>query len=212
MDARRIYNPAFDFEERDEEAEEMNAGPFKVLFSKEEIANIIEKKTGGFYMYGEKAVMNTAAYQFISDKRASCFKLLTPRIPNGFFHAIVSYFKQDLKKEAIVNITYHKRLGRFFIRYPDLEETKRERAYIIYNFKSWLRREEIVVLQIHSHNTMPAFFSPTDDKDEYLPGLYGVIGNLDNDTPSVSFRFSGMGYQKEVPMGELFTEVAFHAV
>ena len=32
--------------------------------------------------------------------------------------------------------------------------------------------------QFHSHGHYPAFFSSTDDADEQLPGLYGVIGSI----------------------------------
>ncbi len=210
----RYFNRAFDFEERDEEAEELNAGPFKTLHSPGEIANVIEGKVGGFYKCGEKAVINTAAYQFIDDGRFSSLRLNVPPIPNGFLTAIENYFRQDLNKEAIVNVTYNRLLKRFFLRYPTEEETKREKNYIIYNFKNWLSKEESIVLQIHSHNTMPAFFSSTDDKDEYLPGLYGVMGNLDTDHPSMAFRFSGMGLEKLLTVGEIFAdkEVTSYAV
>lgn len=206
MDAKKFYNRAFDFEERDDEAEELNAGPFKTLRSAKEIADAIEGRVGGFYQCGEKAVINTAAYQFIDDGRFSSLSLNVPQIPNGFLTAIKNYFRQDLTKEAIVNVTYNKLLKRFFLRYPSEEETRREKAYIIYNFRNWLSREEILVLQIHSHNTMPAFFSSVDDKDEFLPGLYGVVGNLDTENPSMAFRFSGMGCEKLLSVNEIFAE------
>lgn len=35
------------------------------------------------------------------------------------------------------------------------------------------------ILEIHSHNTMGAYFSTTDDADEQQFGLYGVVGRLD---------------------------------
>ena len=213
MDAKRFYNYSFDFEERDDEAEELNAGPFKVLHTASEVAEAIEGKVGGFYKCGNKAVINTAAYQYIDDGRFSSVELLTPHIPNGFLNAIISYFRQDLTKEAIVNVTYNKLLKRFFLRYPSEEETRQEKTYIIYNFKNWIHREEVPVLQIHSHNTMPAFFSSTDDADEYLPGLYGVIGNLDTENPSMVFRFSGMGLEKILSVNEIFAkEVTPYAV
>ena len=204
--SRYYYNRAFDFEERDEDAEEMSKGPFKVLHSNLEIAAAVDGKLPGFYSFGEKKVANTAAYQFITDGRFSTLKLSTPKIPQSFLTAIVSYFRQDLTKEAIVKVTYNKVLRRFFLRYPNMEETKAEKGYIIYNFSRWIQRDEITVLDIHSHNTMPAFFSATDDADEYIPGLYGVIGNLDSEQPTMAFRFSGWGIEKSLDMSELFAE------
>lgn len=212
MDAKRFYNKTFDFEERDEVAEELNAGPFKELRSSAEIAKAIEGKVGGFYRFGEKVVVNTAAYQFLADEYSSVLTLFTPMIPISFLEAVVSYFRQDLSKEAIVNISYNRVLKRFFLRYPVAEETKAEKHYIIYNFRNWLIRDEVTVLQIHSHNTMPAFFSSVDDADEAVPGLYGVIGNLDQEKPSMAFRFSGCGKKKSLLMSELFKEVTSYAV
>ena len=213
MTGSRYYNRAFDFEERNEEAEELNKGPFKMLRSNPEIAAAMEGKLPGFYTFGEKKVANTATYQFLTDGHFSTLKLSTPKIPQGFLTAIVSYFRQDLTKEAIVKVTYNKVLRRFFLRYPNMEETKAEKSYIIYNFSRWIKRDEITVLDIHSHNTMPAFFSGTDDADEWIPGLYGVIGSLGSEKPTMAFRFSGFGTSKTLDVSELFAmEVSSDAV
>ena len=213
MTGSRYYNRAFDFEERNEEAEELNKGPFKMLRSNPEIAAAMEGKLPGFYTFGEKKVANTTAYQFLTDGHFSTLKLSTPKIPQGFLTAIVSYFRQDLTKEAIVKVTYNKVLRRFFLRYPNMEETTAEKSYIIYNFSRWIKRDEITVLDIHSHNTMPAFFSDTDDADEWIPGLYGVIGSLGSEKPTMAFRFSGFGISKTLDVSELFAmEVKSDAV
>jgi len=37
---------------------------------------------------------------------------------------------------------------------------------------------ESVILALHSHHTLPAFFSATDDADEQGLGLYAVVGRL----------------------------------
>lgn len=198
------YNHAYDFEERDEAAEDTNAGPSKILRDSEEISLAINGEIGGFFQIGEKRVVNASAFRFLSNGMSDYFKLLTPPIPRGFIDAAVSYFRQDLSKEAIVNITYNKKLRRFFLRYPSEEDTKAEKAYIIYNFRRWFIKDEVVVLQIHSHNTMPAYFSAVDDRDEFLPGLYGVIGNLDLKHPTMKFRFCGMGLKMDLYDSDLF--------
>lgn len=44
------------------------------------------------------------------------------------------------------------------------------------------------VVEVHSHNAMSAYFSPTDDHDETGRRIFGVIGRLDTDAPELAFR------------------------
>ena len=49
------------------------------------------------------------------------------------------------------------------------------------------------VADIHSHNSMRAFFSGIDDKDELATRVYMVVGRLDQPTPEISARISNGG-------------------
>jgi PRTRC genetic system protein A len=49
-----------------------------------------------------------------------------------------------------------------------------------------------VIIEIHSHHSMPARFSGTDDKDETGFRLYGVIGNLP-ERPEIRMRVGVYG-------------------
>lgn len=57
---------------------------------------------------------------------------------------------------------------------------------------------ERVIIEIHSHHSMPARFSGTDDKDETGFRLYGVIGNLPEE-PEIRLRVGVYGYFWEIP-------------
>ena len=48
----------------------------------------------------------------------------------------------------------------------------------------------IHVMDIHSHNTMPAKFSVIDDADEKATRLYAVMGRLDRVLPDITVRAS----------------------
>lgn len=50
------------------------------------------------------------------------------------------------------------------------------------------------IFEIHSHNTMDAFFSFIDDEDEVGFKIYGVIGNVVGQ-PEISFRIGVFGYR-----------------
>jgi PRTRC genetic system protein A len=57
---------------------------------------------------------------------------------------------------------------------------------------------ERAIIEIHSHHSMAARFSPTDDQDETGFRLYGVVGRLDSE-PEIRFRVGVYGYFWEVP-------------
>jgi len=57
---------------------------------------------------------------------------------------------------------------------------------------------ERAIIEIHSHHTMPARFSGTDDADETGFRLYGVIGDLRR-SPSIRMRVGVYGYFYEIP-------------
>ena len=57
-----------------------------------------------------------------------------------------------------------------------------------------LTEHQAVAVDLHSHGTMGAFFSSTDDVDDYGEvKIAGVLGNIDQDTPSTAFRICAMG-------------------
>jgi len=60
-----------------------------------------------------------------------------------------------------------------------------------------------VILEAHSHNTMPAGFSPTDNQYEQHFRFYMVVGNL-HERPEIAFRLGVYGYHIPVPLNVLF--------
>ncbi len=60
------------------------------------------------------------------------------------------------------------------------------------------------VMDIHSHNNMPAQFSAIDDQDEKATRLYAVIGRLDQYWPAISVRLSNGGKYMDVPPRTVF--------
>ena len=62
------------------------------------------------------------------------------------------------------------------------------------------------VLDIHSHGTMRAFFSYTDDRDEQGLRLYMVMGRFDTLLPDVEMRVGVYGYFAPVRVEEVFED------
>jgi PRTRC genetic system protein A len=62
---------------------------------------------------------------------------------------------------------------------------------------------EKAVIEVHSHHSMSAFFSSTDDKDEQGFRIYGVLGTI-FDRPTLRLRIGVYGQFWEVPAEDFF--------
>lgn len=99
---------------------------------------------------------------------------MSQKIPQNIMDEVVSYFAQDLSREAIIQIW--SRDGEYYVVYPDFQDSTR--SSVEYRFPIY--SEGVYVMTIHSHNTMRPVPSLTDDRDELqLPGLYGIIGSIE---------------------------------
>ena len=71
---------------------------------------------------------------------------------------------------------------------------KQENSAALSNFTAdenvkWLRDNLSLLLETHSHNTMDAFFSGTDDANENMTQFYGVWGRVTSKEPAFAFRY-----------------------
>lgn len=63
-----------------------------------------------------------------------------------------------------------------------------------------------VICEIHSHNTMPAFFSPTDDGDELGFRVYAVLGRVLT-KPEIRVRLGLHGDVFPIPAALIFSDL-----
>src|SRR3972149_4172962 len=113
-------------------------------------------------------------------------------IPQHFFDLALDTFLAAPDRERYVAVTaaagYH-----FYV--PVQDESEASVVYEVGNS---------VVLDIHSHAHMPAFFShQTDDKDETGLKLSAVVGRL-NATPVVKLRVGVYGYFHSLAWRDVF--------
>jgi hypothetical protein len=73
----------------------------------------------------------------------------------------------------------------------------------------WLREKTTPLLETHSHNTMKAYFSGTDDANENFYQFYAVYGEVDKDQPMFAFRFCSGKHKVEISPWHLFEAPAF---
>ncbi|MBA7632614.1 hypothetical protein ES703_40163 [subsurface metagenome] len=117
--------------------------------------------------------------------------LLYGSIPQRFFDLALNLFLADSSSEHYVAVIgdagYH-----FYIPVQD-----KSAGSVVYEVGT------SVVLEMHSHGHMGAWFSSTDNVDETGLKLYGVVGKL-NATPIVKLRIGVYGYFRELFWNEVF--------
>lgn len=128
-----------------------------------------------------------------------------PKIPKKILDEIVGIFRKDLKKEAAARVYYHRTTGEFSVKEAGGERSKVRINYLYEADSDIMRGEKIQVLDIHSHNTFDAFFSPIDNADDGgFPCLSAVIGKLQEDEPKVVCRAGVDGMFTSYPLSEVF--------
>lgn len=126
------------------------------------------------------------------------FKLLLQAV--SFFRDVCDQFNND---EAMLQYWYDKETKEFFAECLD-QTTNKVHVTFLRNKELEEDPNKILVMDIHSHNNMNAFFSGTDDASEQETRTYGVIGKLDKEIPEYKFRISVEGKFKEISVAEVF--------
>lgn len=135
-----------------------------------------------------------------------CF-LPAGKIPGKYWDQIVTFFRQVMKlkkadMEAHAWILWSEERG-YFISVPKQIVSKASVSYTPDSEN--LPDGAIIVVDIHSHNTMGAFYSGTDNNDDKTKIFYtGVVGKItDNDYEWV-MRFNMHDIKKTVDLSEIF--------
>ncbi len=129
-----------------------------------------------------------------------------PKIPIKMLDAIRLFFArvtEEYEVEALVHIGYEPEQGKYVLNLPQQHVRKDSvttEDMMVSTFEIYH------VMDIHSHNTMPAFFSSRDNADEKANRVYGVMGNLDADEPQMKFRAGTGGRFVPLAVSDVFSE------
>lgn len=144
---------------------------------------------------------------------AEGFDLALPKIPKTLLDQILSFFRkltEDHDFEAYVQIFWNPKTEEYFLFCPDQKVSKGRVKYE----PSDLIAENVLVCEIHSHNSMEAYFSPIDDDDEKKRGdrFFGVVGRLNSVMPTLKLSYIvGGGKRVYVRLEDLFEYEPFPA-
>jgi len=128
------------------------------------------------------------------------FAFFVPKVPVSILTEIVQVFQFEPDCEHLVYVLWDRESG-YFVHWPRQSST-----VVSVEAEGYLETEErFMVMQIHSHGTMQAFFSAQDDADEVRTGLYGVIGRCNTPYPTLVCRYSCGGQYVLVNPNDVFT-------
>jgi len=117
-----------------------------------------------------------------------------PLIPLPLIGQIITFFRSLMAEndeyEAMAQIYWDKEKQRFFAFIPKQIVWKEEIKADLHDCPYDDEERYLCYADIHSHNSMEAFFSDKDDQDERGTGLYFVVGNLDRFFPGIKARIA----------------------
>ncbi|HSB81967.1 MAG TPA: hypothetical protein VLM91_24570, partial [Candidatus Methylomirabilis sp.] len=128
-----------------------------------------------------------------------------PKVPWEFFEKIVSFFRAVMQRhggaEAYIQIFWNREEGKYFAHVPKQCVSG---GHVSFDRDVELEATHTLVLEAHSHNSMGAFWSGTDDHDEQGDRLFMVIGRLDCRIPQVKVRYGMAGHHEDLTIEEVF--------
>jgi PRTRC genetic system protein A len=142
----------------------------------------------------------------LSENYKEDWELNVPRIPADILVQIVSFFRKinrTYDSEVFVQVFYNFKEKTYTAHVPSQVVSGASVNYRNDNdFEN--NPDMLLVFEVHSHNTMGAFFSGTDDRDEKSDRFYGVVGRLNNYYPEMLIRLSVGGKRISVDVDEIF--------
>lgn len=139
------------------------------------------------------------------DKLEEGFENMLPRkLPLSILQYTINLFKvvnEVHGAEFQLQYYWDRENKKYIVHYP-LQKTNG--AHVDYIREVDLERRYLLVMDIHSHNTMGAFFSGTDDSDEKETRMFGVIGKITKDIPEMKFRVGCGGEHLSVEPWDIF--------
>ena len=138
------------------------------------------------------------------DEVTEGFSMKLPKIPMKVLYQIIAFFKEVNQlhhAEAIVQVFWNRNKKEYFIHCPP---QKVSGTAANFERDTELEQKHLLVADIHSHNTMAAFFSGTDDQDEKETRLFGVIGKIDDPMPTIKFRANAGNSSTDMPLEDVF--------
>lgn len=131
-----------------------------------------------------------------------------PLVPKELLLEIITFFRtcmfqQKGEYEASAHIVWDRYVEEFSVYIPEQRVTKAS-VHADINLDT---ERYVDYISLHSHNSMKAYFSLTDDADEKATKVYAVIGRLHNFFPQMKVRICNGGNFLDIDPNLVFESV-----
>lgn len=130
-------------------------------------------------------------YGTVQERIAFAFGVIPVRLLEAFIEA----GRARLPNEAAGGLIYSRRTGGLRLQMYDALQTSPDG--IDYRMPK-LEEDESIAIDLHTHGRSPAFWSPTDNRDDRGVKIAGVFGHLHQARPSAAFRLVVNGYYQSL--------------
>jgi len=188
---------------------------FKYILEKDGTITYVTTFTGDRFICVPEAKIKGLATDAKSPARPSIIQPLArgQKIPEEFFYQIEQFFLDVMAMspkgskmghgsyEAQIFVIWNPATGYRLL----VPKQTVSAASVTYDLQEDLSDGDIVIMDVHSHNTMGAFWSGTDDRDDGKnPWISGVFGELNRETKYL-FRFNdGTGNHFDLDYDDVF--------
>ncbi len=121
-----------------------------------------------------------------------------PRVPAEYLKKMVDLSRRALPNEILFHLAINSQYEWFLNTPPQINGP---------TFATPLEDNSYIPIEVHSHNTMAAFFSGTDNLDETGLRIYGVFGRVDNPVVDFKVRISVYGHYSVLPYQLIFEPI-----
>jgi len=150
----------------------------------------IEARRPGIYSRQPLALQDKVAMPY--GALAECVELACGQIPMQAVREFVEYARKMMPNEVAMALIWDDQKCK--LSPVELKPKSNSVGHITY-MRPDLESHQHVVVDIHSHGSADAFFSRTDNKDDRTDVKVAiVVGNLDQEQPSVVARVSTYGH------------------
>lgn len=128
------------------------------------------------------------------------FHFALPKIPRSILKEVMRFFMENKEHEAACQLFYTREDG-YSIYYPKQKSTV---ASVFFERDYALECSKTLVMDMHSHGRLRAFFSGQDDRDEKGTRLFLVAGNL-HEEPQIRVRAGIIGRFVDIFCSDVFS-------
>lgn len=114
-------------------------------------------------------------------------------LPAAILTGILVNARKAKEQDQLIEQQYHILLdhGLLRVRIPKQQASSHR---VVYEMP-----DGVVILDLHSHHSMPAYFSATDDRDDLGLSISAVIGHITLDQPEIVIRLNVFGHHQSIP-------------